>query len=210
MTKSPKVPYCKNIDLSAWGFEPGSNWDAHGVHYSKALKTLFNGRQAKGHYKIAPTVTKIRRGAFATAEIVTLTIPAGVDRIPAGMCANCKQLKSARMLGPVMIIETVAFLGCESLTQIQIPEGVELIEGGAFFHCQSLAQIDIPASIKSIGSEVFAGCSKLKSVTIPNGCRIEKDSFPETCTVMTQKEAIRFRARQLADQSDNTGVEVVG
>jgi len=62
-----------------------------------------------------------------------------------------------------------AFLGCESLQQINIPDSVLSIGNGAFSHCKSLQQITIPDSVvMSIGDDSFSYCISLKQITIPN------------------------------------------
>ena len=51
-----------------------------------------------------------------------------------------------------------AFAGCESLTEVVIPEGVLIIGPKAFKRCTKLTDVVIPASVKSIGDEAFAEC----------------------------------------------------
>ena len=55
-----------------------------------------------------------------------------------------------------------AFLCCESLTSITIPNSVTSIGFGAFGRCSSLTSINIPDSVTSIGYAAFSGCSSLK------------------------------------------------
>jgi len=99
---------------------------------------------------------------------------------------------------------------CSNLEHINIPNSVTQIGQGAFYACDSLSHIDIPASVKLIHDYAFWRCHALTDVIIPNGCVVGKGTFPDECNVMTQEEALRSRVLQLAAQSDNTGVEVVG
>ena len=62
-----------------------------------------------------------------------------------------------------------AFMDCDSLTSICIPEGVKSIGGSAFSGCSGLTSISIPSSVTSIGDAAFDGCSGLTSITIPEG-----------------------------------------
>ncbi|MDE7363441.1 MAG: leucine-rich repeat domain-containing protein, partial [Ruminococcus sp.] len=64
-----------------------------------------------------------------------------------------------------------AFLSCESLASITIPDGVISIGEGAFYNCRSLASITIPDSVTSIGKEAFRYCEKLESITIPDSVK---------------------------------------
>ena len=61
-----------------------------------------------------------------------------------------------------------AFNGCNSLTQINIPDGVTVIGSYAFSGCYSLTQINIPDGVTVIGSAAFNGCNSLTQINIPD------------------------------------------
>jgi hypothetical protein len=60
-----------------------------------------------------------------------------------------------------------AFLGCEMLVDITIPNSVTSIGSLAFGDCTSLTKVTIPNSVKSIEMGTFASCYSLTSITIP-------------------------------------------
>ena len=62
-----------------------------------------------------------------------------------------------------------AFLGCDSLTSITIPDGVTQIGDYAFCCCDSLISITIPDGVTQIGDHAFQWCDSLISITIPDG-----------------------------------------
>ena len=62
-----------------------------------------------------------------------------------------------------------AFIWCDSLTSIVIPDGVTSIGLEAFSGCSSLTSIVIPDSVTSIGSRAFWRCETLTSMVIPDG-----------------------------------------
>ena len=49
-----------------------------------------------------------------------------------------------------------------------VRQGTEVICDDAFICCESLQSITIPNSVKSIGSRAFRNCESLQSITIPN------------------------------------------
>ena len=55
-----------------------------------------------------------------------------------------------------------------SFDELQYFTGLTSIENGAFICCESLASIIIPNNVTSIGDEALKGCISLTSVTIPN------------------------------------------
>lgn len=51
-----------------------------------------------------------------------------------------------------------AFLGCEFVTQITIPEGITVIGSRAFKDCTALKTVDIPKSLVTCSYDAFDGC----------------------------------------------------
>jgi hypothetical protein len=81
----------------------------------------------------------------------------------------------------VTSIGTWAFLGCNELKNVEIPDTVTEIGEAAFSNCIRLEEVTLPEKLTSLGVGVFEGCSSLKSITIPEGItRICKDTF-NTC-----------------------------
>ena len=67
------------------------------------------------------------------------------------------------------LIAGTAFLECESLTSVTIPNSVMSIGDGAFWDCSSLTSVTIPNSVTSIGRDAFSGCTGLTSIVVQNG-----------------------------------------
>ena len=61
-----------------------------------------------------------------------------------------------------------AFLLCNGLTSVTIPNSVNSIGHEAFSYCRGLTSVTIPNSVISIGNRTFQNCSGLTSILIPN------------------------------------------
>ncbi len=184
---APPAPDYASADISAWGFAPGSNRDKHGVLYSKDRKTLIWGVRATGRYEIAPTVIKIKKGAFCESAIFELFIPPGVKVIPEWMCKDCI-----------------------SLRHVELPHGALVIRKQAFEGCTSLSQIVIPAGVKSIHCRAFYGCDALRTVDIPHDCEAEIGAFPRGCRLLTPEEGAAHRHQLVMEKYGNPELETVG
>ena len=66
--------------------------------------------------------------------------------------------------GSVTIIGTSAFIYCDGLTSVIIPDSVTSIGSSAFSGCDSLTSVTIGSGVQSIGSSAFSYCYKLLEV----------------------------------------------
>ncbi len=151
--------------------------------YSSALET------AVFHDEI----TYIGIDAFANTFLESVTIPAGITELADGVFRGCLRLKNVTFHDKLERIGSYAFEGCESLTQIELPDSVETESyafenctslkyvhlgkgerylGATFRGCKALEEIVIPDNIISVGDDAFSGCSALKSVYL--GAGVEK------------------------------------
>ncbi len=71
--------------------------------------------------------------------------------------------------GSVTRIGTNAFLGCQNLTNITIPEGITHIGDMAFWDCMDLESVHLPQSVISVGDSAFAYCESLQGITVAEG-----------------------------------------
>lgn len=69
------------------------------------------------------------------------------------------------------IISKYSFLGCHSLTSVNIPSSVTYIGQGAFYYCKGLKSIYVFAEdVPTIGTGTFDGCDpKNCTLYVPNG-----------------------------------------
>ncbi len=69
----------------------------------------------------------------------------------------------------VVAVEPRAFCGCESLTEIILPDSVNSIGEWAFAYCGNMEEFLIPAGVLEIGSNTFIDCDSLQTISIPAG-----------------------------------------
>ena len=59
-----------------------------------------------------------------------------------------------------------AFSGCDSLTEVVLPDSLTSIGGRAFYNCTSLKKFEIPAGVTTIGGGALAGCTSLEPTLV--------------------------------------------
>ena len=84
---------------------------------------------------------------------------------------NCRSLVAAPNIPTGVNSSNRAFMLCQSLESVIIPEGVTSISEGAFQDCIKLKSIKIPSSVVSIGDTAFVHCDDLEDVTISEGVK---------------------------------------
>lgn len=66
---------------------------------------------------------------------------------------------------PVQSIGECAFMNCDTLTELIMPDGLQVIGEFAFWACYNLSEITIPARVTEIAEGTFMGCRSLAKVT---------------------------------------------
>ena len=81
-------------------------------------------------------------------------------------------------------IGNYAFIYCDKVTSITVPEGVTSIGVDAFYECD-MGSISLPGSLQSIGTFAFQNCRNLVGVTIPAGVTSLGDVILDNCSGLT-------------------------
>lgn len=91
------------------------------------------------------------------------------------------EIKSIRQSGTVTTNEKVVEIVQRSITNITAEEldGLNYVGNRAFMWCQYLEYIGLPDTVVSIGDRAFQYCKKLKNITVPDGAYIGHLAFSE-------------------------------
>ena len=81
----------------------------------------------------------------------------------------CDSLTSITLPEGLTSIGDYAFQDCSGLTSITLSEGLTSIGYGAFLYCDSLTSITLPSSLTSIMNHAFDDCGGLTSITVEEG-----------------------------------------
>lgn len=95
---------------------------------------------------------------------------------------SCNSLVSISIPNKVSVIETFSFSDCTSLQSVVIPSSVTTIKFGAFDNCTSLESIRIPLSVIKIEKSAFRDCTSLRTVQVVKNSyakRFFKKYYPE-------------------------------
>lgn len=86
---------------------------------------------------------------------------------------DCKDIEEVIIENDCGIYEIpdYAFLGCENLKSVKLPEGLKKIGFQAFSECSGLETINFPSSIEDIGSNSFTYCTMLNNLVFPDGLK---------------------------------------
>ena len=118
-------------------------------------------------------------------------IPEGATRIDDYAFLQCDKLVSVSIPNTVEEIGEGAFGSCKNLISITLPSALKLIDKAAFFGCEKLAGIEIPTGLQRIEARAFAECSSLDDIEIPIGVKVADDAFRD-CPCDVAAESSRW------------------
>lgn len=125
---------------------------------------------------IPNTVGHIGKGAFANcSKLEDITLPFtgnGTDVHHVGYIFGADSAEQQKDFVPASLhkivltggssIKASAFVGCENITNVVLPDGIEKIEENAFKDCKQLQNPVFPTSLTNIEAFAFSGCSFTK------------------------------------------------
>lgn len=133
--------------------------------------TIPNNTKAIGEYAF-----------YGCSGLTSLKLPAKTAQVGDFAFQGCTGLTAPMYNGFVFAFMPPSYSGA-----YDIPDnGLQTIAGGAFINCEQLTAVTIPESVRTIGYDAFFGCESLTSVTIPEGVTtIGKGGIFQLCTALT-------------------------
>ena len=104
--------------------------------------------------------------AFIGTNIISVTVPDGIDYVASEAFAYCENLLTVVFEGANTTIGDWAFSGCEQLAEVTLPSSLKTLSAGAFAECINLKSISLPQTLTAIGMDAFNGTG-IKEITIP-------------------------------------------
>lgn len=98
------------------------------------------------------------------------------------------EIKSIVLENGVTSIGDYAFLGCDTTTNVSIPDSITSVGNSSFMCCNSIKRIDIPNSVTHIGHWAFAYCRSLKWIIISDNVKdIDSHTFTNCTNLVSVK-----------------------
>ena len=104
---------------------------------------------------------KLKSLSCQDRQLTTVLLP---NTLTAIAFSGCSSLTEINLPASLTSIGEHAFNGCSSLTGIHLPDDLTSIGESAFYDCSSLTEIHLPANLTSIREGVFNGCSSLTEI----------------------------------------------
>ena len=122
----------------------------------------------------------------APDTLVEYVIKKGTTKICEFAFVGCNDLAKVSMPDSVRYIESGAFEECFQLNSINISNSVTRIGSYAFSICKSLTEIVLPDRLEEIGDGAFDECHKLTSINIPDSVTTIGDNAFSYCENLTE------------------------
>ena len=171
----------KNPEVGGLVFDlVGGNYEVTGLDEDSASATIIVIPETfKGK-----SVTRIKGDAFNGTLLETVVIGSNVKEIGYQAFMSCDSLIYVNIPDSVTIIGNSAFESCTALLSITIGDGVTSLYS-SFRGCSNLLRVTIGKSVERIETKAFSYCSKLTEIKIPDGVTIIGSEAFSACMSLT-------------------------
>ena len=167
--RNQKLVYSVNIEPDNEGKVAIDIVAAEGTEDTWPLEYVYSINGPSMTYATVKACDPTYEGALEIPNTVIHNgVPFPVQSI--GECAfmNCDTLTELIMPDGLQVIGEFAFWGCYNLSEITIPARVTEIAEGTFMGCRSLAKVTFLGRVTSIGNDAFYGTRSLKHIDLPD------------------------------------------
>lgn len=162
------------------------------------VEVLVNVSSGYGTYD--GTVT-VKRGLafcdwFKDARSFSVVVGPHVSRLPGGLFADCKNLRSVTIPENVSSIGTTTFYGCSALNELVVDPGnvtyksvagsLFSADGKTLIWAKGSTAVLVPEGVETIGRCAFAGKENLRSVVIPSTVKTIEDYAFDGCYALSR------------------------
>ena len=120
--------------------------------------------------------------------IKSVVIENGVTSIGRYAFIRCENLETISLPESITEIGLSAFQSCTSLKTIDLPDNIEELPKQAFTRCSSLESIKLPKNLQRIQDYAFSDCASLGQIVIPDSTWYIGNNVFEECTALKTAE----------------------
>lgn len=137
------------------------------------FETMFNGTltiPAVVNYEGADySVTEVSDWACAYQDGLTaVVLGANVKKVGVEAFSN-SAIQTFTAASALNFIDEAAFMGCASLTTLNLNEGLTAMGPNAFLNCTALSWFTLPSTLVTIDGNPWGGCSALEGFSVSEG-----------------------------------------
>ena len=122
---------------------------------------------------IVPKMVKlIKERAFEEKSLKSIVFNEGLTEIEDEAFMKCENLKEINLPNSLIILGEGAFRECKSLKKIKFSNNLTEIKKNCFFRSTVLKEVVLPASLKMLGNSAFSDCPNLEKIDLNNGLEI--------------------------------------
>lgn len=154
-----------------------SSIEVDGVEYQVTMlgRECFSDCMKLTEINIPEGVDSLMRSCLNTIAVKHITLPQSLKYIEQLAFANsyCNSID----LGGTEEIDSLAFLYCDYLEQVNFGTNLKSIGDNAFYNCVSLKNIVLPQTLETIGSGAFYFCNSLETADLGGVVGIGNEAF---------------------------------
>ena len=186
------------------------NWISFGKGLKTIGESAFASCTSLEHVTLPNLLTSIGFSAFENCTLLqSVSMPAGLKSIDCYAFAGCSRITAMNIPDSVTTLGYHTFynmkamerlhlplawdtmlsssyhvgeliLGCDSLTDIELPEGMRRLPTNAFKYCTNLMSIDLPSTLETLGTACLSHTG-LTSIELPEGLKTIEPYALDVC-----------------------------